>query len=201
MNDRRTISWFSCGAASAVATKFYPLAQPVYCETGSEHPDNGRFMKDCEKWFGRSITLLRSDKYADTWGCWEDGQYLAGNAGAPCTLALKVQPRLAFQKPDDIHVFGYTADAADINRAGRLKANYPELTVQLPLIERGLTKAACLDLLVRAGLKPPAPYALGFSTSNCLPCVKDSPKARHPLIQQAKELANLADIIAQGKKR
>jgi hypothetical protein len=34
---RRTIAWFSCGAASAIAVKLTG-AQPVYCETGAEHP-------------------------------------------------------------------------------------------------------------------------------------------------------------------
>lgn len=41
----RTLSWFSAGAASAVATKLMLLEGPceaVYCETGSEHPDNER---------------------------------------------------------------------------------------------------------------------------------------------------------------
>ena len=52
----RTISWFSCGAASAVATKL-ALAESdvtiVYCEVVEEHPDNKRFLKDCEEWFGQ----------------------------------------------------------------------------------------------------------------------------------------------------
>jgi len=59
----RTLSWFSCGAASAVATKLTPDAEPVYCETGSEHPDNERFLQDCERWFGRKVTRLKSDRY------------------------------------------------------------------------------------------------------------------------------------------
>ena len=37
MQVRRTIAWFSCGAASAIAVKLTG-AQPVYCETGAEHP-------------------------------------------------------------------------------------------------------------------------------------------------------------------
>ena len=53
----RTISWFSCGAASAVATKLAIAAgEPVtivYCEVEEEHSDNKRFMSDCEKWFGK----------------------------------------------------------------------------------------------------------------------------------------------------
>ena len=51
----RTVSWFSCGAASAVATKL-ALSEGevtiVYCEVIEEHPDNKRFLADCEKWFG-----------------------------------------------------------------------------------------------------------------------------------------------------
>lgn len=60
----RTISWFSCGAASAVATKMTPEAVPVYCETRAEHPDNERFLADCERWFGRKIERLRNDAYS-----------------------------------------------------------------------------------------------------------------------------------------
>jgi len=58
----RIVSWFSCGAASAVATKLaiaenagkFPLII-AYTEVAEEHPDNKRFLKDCEKWFGQEI--------------------------------------------------------------------------------------------------------------------------------------------------
>jgi hypothetical protein len=43
----RTLAWFSCGVASAVATMLASTSEPVYCETGSEHPDNERFLADC----------------------------------------------------------------------------------------------------------------------------------------------------------
>lgn len=184
MTDRRTISWFSCGAASAVATKLFPQAEPAYCETGAEHPDNARFMADCEKWFGRKVTRLRSDKYADTWGVWHETRWLAGIEGARCTIELKVKPRLAFQRPDDIHVFGYTADGPDNDRAKRLRKNYPELIIETPLIDRGITKAACLDMVQRAGIKLPPLYALGFQNNNCLPCVKATSPAYWALIRQ-----------------
>ena len=46
------ICHFSCGATSAIATaialKEDPTAEVVYADTGSEHPDNMRFLKDCE---------------------------------------------------------------------------------------------------------------------------------------------------------
>ena len=181
---RRTISWFSCGAASAVATQLVREAMPVYCETGSEHSDNNRFFVDCERWFDRKIKRLRSDTYSDTWSVWESRNYLAGVAGAPCTVALKVIPRLAFQRPDDIHVFGYTCDAPDADRAARLRKTYPELTILTPLIERGLSKHACLAMIERAGIALPPMYALGFQNNNCIPCVKATSPAYWALVRK-----------------
>ena len=180
----RTLSWFSCGAASAVATKLTPDAKPVYCETGAEHPDNERFLTDCEAWFGRKVTRLKSDKYADTWDVWTKRRYLAGVEGALCTVELKAAPRLAFQKPDDIHVLGYTADATDVNRAKRLRQTYPELTVVTPLIERGLLKEHCLEMIGRAGIALPPMYALGFHNNNCIPCVKAQSLAYWALVRR-----------------
>jgi hypothetical protein len=179
----RTVGWFSCGAASAVAVKLTG-AEPFYCATGAEHPDNARFMADCEAWFGRPVTKLQSERYADTWDVWTKRRYLAGIEGALCTIELKVMPRLAAQRHDDIHVFGYTADGPDINRANRLRANYPELKIETPLIERGITKAACLDLVQRAGIAPPPMYALGFHNNNCIPCVKATSPAYWALVRK-----------------
>ena len=180
----RKLSWFSCGAASAVATMLHKDAIPVYCWTGAEHPDNKRFMADCEIWFGRKVMRLWSDEYADTWDVWEKTRWLAGINGARCTTELKVAPRLRFQRPTDIHVFGYTADKADSDRAKRLRENYPELDVIFPLIDRGLTKAACLDMVQRAGIKLSPMYALGFQNNNCIPCVKATSPAYWALIRK-----------------
>ncbi len=183
MSRQRKIGWFSCGAASAIAVRLSG-AEPVYCETGAEHPDNERFLADCEAWFDRPVTRLRSQEYRDTWDVWQKTGWLAGINGARCTVELKVVPRLAYQKPNDIHVFGYTADAEDAARAKRLRENYPELTIETPLIERGLLKAACLEMLQHAGIKLPPMYALGFHNNNCLPCVKATSPAYFALIRK-----------------
>lgn len=168
----RTVAWVSAGAASAVAAKLSPAAELAYCETGAEHPDNERFLADLEEWLGRPIIHLKSERYSSTWEVWEKRRYLAGIEGALCTVELKVMPRLAFQRPADIHVFGYTADGPDVARARRLRENYPELTILTPLIERGITKEACLAMVERAGIRLPPMYALGFHNNNCIPCVK-----------------------------
>jgi hypothetical protein len=172
----RTISWWSAGAASTIATKLVLKdcadAIPVYCDPGAEHDDNVRFRSDCEAWFGVPIVVIRSDVYRDTWDVWEKVRYLAGIDGARCTVELKVVPRLSFQRPDDVHVFGYTADGPDVARANRMRETYPEMTIRTPLINEGLTKAGCLDLIRRSGIALPPMYAVGFSNNNSLPCVK-----------------------------
>lgn len=180
----RTIAWFSCGAASSVAAKLVPEAMPVYCATGAEHPDNERFMNDCEKWLERPVTIISSDDYVDTWDVWEKTRWLAGINGARCTTELKVGPRLAFQRPDDTHIFGYTADGPDVDRAERLKANYPELKLRFPLIERGLKKDACLAIIKAAGIDLPPMYAMGFQNNNCIPCVKATSPAYWALVRK-----------------
>ena len=180
----RTVSWFSCGAASAVATKLTNPDVVAYCHTGSEDIDNARFMSDCESWFGQEILTLKSEKYEDTWDVWQQRRYLSGISGAPCTSELKIAPRLKFQRDDDVHIFGYTADSSDVKRAESLREHWPELSVNYPLIEAGLTKKACLSLIDSAGIKPPRVYAMGFPNANCIPCCKASSPAYWSLVRQ-----------------
>jgi hypothetical protein len=180
----RRIAHFSCGAASAVATKLSKPDEIWYAETGGEDEDNARFLLDCEAWFGRPVRKIRSEKYASTWELWEDKRFLAGPAGAPCTGELKVKPRIAAQRDDDIHIFGYTFDAGDAKRARQMNANWPDMPTEFPLIERGLTKAACLAILINAGIKPPRVYALGLPNANCIPCVKATSPKYWALIQE-----------------
>lgn len=172
----RTVVRFGAGAASLVAAKLTlrenPDAVVAYCETNAEHKDQERFIADSEAWLGKKITRLSSLDYADTWGVWEKERYLVNFQGAPCTRALKRWPAEEFQRPDDILVFGYTADKLDMARAARLALRHPELNIRTPLIERGLTKEHCLALVQSAGIRLPAMYLLGFSNNNCIPCVK-----------------------------
>jgi 3'-phosphoadenosine 5'-phosphosulfate sulfotransferase (PAPS reductase)/FAD synthetase len=177
--EPRIVVWFSCGAASAVAARLVtrhprPGQEIVvaYCATGAEHPLNAVFMEEVKRWIEHPVTILQSDEYADTWAVWEKRRFLSGIHGAPCTGELKLAPRLAFQRPDDVHVFGYTADRPDVERAKRFRENYQELTVRTPLIDHGITKAGALAMIERAGLTVPPMYALGFQNNNCIPCVK-----------------------------
>ncbi len=174
----RLVCWFSCGATSAVACKI-ALAENAgrretvvaYCDTGSEHPDNARFIRDCAAWFGHEITTLRHPKYASVDAVIEGERYLNGPSGAKCTQQLKIAARLRFQRAEtDIQVFGF--DAGEIDRAADYRQAWPNVRLHVPLILRDMTKSDCLAMLREVGIELPAMYRLGYRNNNCIGCVK-----------------------------
>ena len=90
----RIVCQFSCGAASAVATK---LALAEYGERCAivnafivnEHEDNRRFLADCERWFGVPVTVLRDGRKDALRPVYEATQ------GADGYVSLEVSPDLA----------------------------------------------------------------------------------------------------------
>lgn len=151
-----------------------PFAIIVRCETNNEDPDNYRFESDVMRRLNRQPILLQSVEYRNVGEVWRKRRYMSGPEGAPCTGEMKVKPRIAFQRPTDVHVFGYTADADDVARFERFQKNFFELTVRAPLIDAGITKAASLAMVERMGIALPRTYAMGFHNANCMQtgCVK-----------------------------
>jgi hypothetical protein len=173
----RIVSQFSCGAASAVATKLvladYPPERVVILRAWikEEHEDNDRFSADCERWFGHPIIVLRDEKYgASAIEVFRRNRYLKGRLGAPCRQALKGDVLEAASLPDDIWVLGYTAEEED-RLDEFLDANNGRKVI-CPLIGRNLTKADCLAMVERAGIELPMMYRLGYNNNNCRCCVK-----------------------------
>lgn len=172
----RVVCWFSCGAASAVATKLaiaqYGAANVVVarCYIQEEHPDNERFAAECEAWFGVPIVTLMNAKYdGSIYKVFEKRQYISGIGGAPCTMLLKKEVRIAFQLPTDKHVFGYCAEEQD-RWDDFLDAN--NIDAVSPLIERGLSHAEALAMIQNAGIQLPVMYLLGYQHNNCIGCAK-----------------------------
>jgi len=173
----RYVCWFSCGAASAVATKIalarYPNCVIVNEDTGSEHPDNERFKSECETWFGQEIITIKSDKYEDIWDVFKQTRYLVGPSGARCTGELKRKPAEKFLNHfKDAEIFGYTVE--ERRRLARFREQNPERHLICPLVDDALTKADCLGIIEKAGIEIPAMYRLGFTNNNCIGCVKAS---------------------------
>ncbi len=204
----RIICHFSCGAASAVATKLtlaeYGATREVivlnsYLE--EEHPDNARFLKDCEKWFGREVTVVRDEKYgASTFGVFAKKRFITGMGGAPCSKALKRDVLDAFRTPADTIVLGYTAE--EPHRLDRFLDANADVKVLTPLIDRGLKKGDCLAMIERAGIELPAMYRLGYQNNNCIGCVKGGlgywNKIRRDFPDTFERTAKLQDLLGQG---
>jgi len=205
----RTVSWFSCGVASAVATKLALKDNPdtvvVRCEVKEEHPDNARFALECEEWFGKPIiNLINAEFDGSVYKVIaKTGVTATVHGYAPCTNKLKKDLRLAFQQPDDIHVFGYTVD--EIDRYNRfIDANNVECIA--PLINNGLNHADCLAIIQDAGIEIPMMYKLGFHHNNCIGCSKANGAGywnmiRHHFPQQFKEWCELSRGIGSKMTR
>ena len=210
--------WFSSGAASAVAAKLtiekYPdetiriLNNPVI----EEDEDNLRFLSDVEAWLGKPVEFVRSPKYpnASASEVWAKRKFMSGPLGAPCTVELKKMARQAWEienKPD-WHVLGFTVD--EKKRHDRFVLG--ERSNILPiLIDAGITKQRCYEILMSAGIELPRVYAMGYPNANCIGCVKaTSPtywnlvRAKHPDVfaeraRQSRELG--ARLVRVGKER
>jgi len=173
----RVVCWFSCGAASAVATKLAIAAANgreivvARCIVDEEHYDNERFAAECAEWFGHQITGVTNDKYGNSiYAVFEGTKYIAGVGGASCTRVLKREAREAFQRPDDLHVFGYTAEEQD--RVDNFIDANNGAKIWPVLVEHGLTHTDCLAIVERAGIQLPMMYRMGYRNNNCVGCVK-----------------------------
>lgn len=202
---QRIVCQFSCGAASAVATK---IALSVYGPSRcvilnafikEEHPDNRRFADDCERWFGVPIVNLRDTKYnASAIEVFETVGYIKGPKGASCTSRIKRGLLRTFEQPTDMLVLGYTAEEED--RYDDWIEAWPDRKIVAPLIARGLTKEDCKAMIERAGIKLPAMYLLGYDNANCIGCVKGGlgyfRAVREDFPEQFERLAQAEDKVA-----
>ncbi|WP_122586677.1 hypothetical protein [Pseudomonas viridiflava] len=204
----RIVCQFSCGAASAVATK---LALADYGAThdvqilnaylANEHADNRRFLADCEAWFEQPVTVLREEKYgADIIQVFRRERFMKNRYGAACTKLLKRRLLDTWKLPGDVMVFGYTAEEAD--RLEDFRERNSDRPVIAPLIERGLGKEDCKAMIQRAGIELPVMYRMGYDNANCIGCVKGGEgyyrAIRQDFPHQFEELCKIQDELGPG---
>ncbi|WP_122575223.1 hypothetical protein [Pseudomonas viridiflava] len=204
----RIVAQFSCGAASAVATKLaladYGATHDVQIPNAflaNEHEDNRRFLADCEVWFGSPVTVLRDEKYgADIIKVFRRERFMKNQYGAPCTKLLKRRLLDTWKLPGDVMVFGYTAEQAD--RLEDFRERNPDRPVIAPLIERGLGKEDCKAMIQRAGIELPVMYRMGYDNANCIGCVKGGEgyfrAIREDFPEQFERLCQVQDALGTG---
>lgn len=171
--------WFSNGAASAAALKLAvdrfgrEAVRAVNNPVQEEDADNLRFQADVAEWVGIPIERVAHRDFADGRAAdvWDRERAMVFPHGAPCTKFLKKRARQQWEEENAVewHVFGFTAE----ERQRHDRFVMTERSNVLPLlIDAGLTKQGCADLLRAAGLDLPRVYGMGFPNANCLGCVK-----------------------------
>lgn len=192
--------WFSNGAASAVAAK---LTVEKYANTHEilivnnpikeEHEDNLRFKNDVEKWINHPIISAVNSKFpsGSIVEVFDKIKWVSGVGGASCTLNLKKEARYQFELSHKIdwHVLGFTKE--EQHRHDRFVTG-ERANVIPALIDEGLTKYDCFDILHKAGIKRPAIYEMGFPNANCIGCVKSSSPTYWNLVRK-----NFPDVFEQ----
>lgn len=173
----RIIATISGGKASGFmahwALQHYPKSDVVlyFNDTGWEHPDLHRFLRDLSVFLdhpitedsdGRDVELLAYDKHA-----------IPNNRMPFCSVKLKAERLQKYCRDGDVLLFGIGAEEA--HRAVRIVDVYAEvarrrritLTVRFPLIEQRVTPQTIDAFYVDHGIEIPALYRLGFKHNNC----------------------------------
>tara|TARA_R110002124_G_scaffold2547_1_gene16143 strand:- start:159 stop:902 length:744 start_codon:yes stop_codon:yes gene_type:complete len=172
----RVISWFSCGAASAYATylayeKYGDRLEAVYCRVKEESEDNLRFLNEFIEKTGIPVKII-GDNSMDysIFKVFHKRKFIKGPNGAPCTMVLKKDVRKAYQRIDDVQIFGYTVD--EMNRVDRFIDSNNEVITDFILVNKNITKPHCMQWFNDMGFTLPIMYRLGYANNNCIGCVK-----------------------------
>lgn len=171
----RIISWFSCGAASAYATYLakqrYGEIEAVYCRVKEEHPDNLRFLDEFVEKTGIPVKIIGDDSLdCSIYSVFRKRKFINSPGGAPCTMVLKKWVRKKFERPDDIQIFGYTAE--EQNRVDRFIDSNNHVNTDFILVDDGISKDDCMRWFMDMGFTMPMMYRLGYPNNNCVGCVK-----------------------------
>lgn len=172
----KTISWFSAGVSSAVATKLalkkYPDMEIIYIHIDDQHDDTMRFIYDCEKWFERPIKIMQSELKSVENACLKSG-WVNSPRGAACSTLLKRRVRKMWEmEKNNFYNYIWGFDLSEKDRAERICHNDCDNEHEFPLIDNKITKQDAHGMLERAGIKRPYMYELGYPNNNCIGCVK-----------------------------
>lgn len=201
----RVVSWFSCGAASAVATILaaikYGEIDAVYCRVTEEHEDNIRFLNDFVKATGIPVKIIMDEpSQGSIYNIFTKRGFIKNQYGAPCTMILKKDMRKSYQQVDDIQILGYTTEEQD--RADRFIDGNNDVNEDFILISNNVTKRDCYEYLRNLGIELPAMYRLGYSNNNCVGCVKGGMgywnKIRKDFPESFDKMANLERTIGHA---
>ena len=176
MKEKLVVCWLSAGVSSFIAGYLLreEINEFIYIDVEDQHEDSIRFIRDCEKVLGKTITILKSEYGTVENACIAGGFINRPKIGAYCTKYLKKRVRTLWEMEhtmyDITYVWGF--DAKEYHRAEQLAEAYPNFKHVFPLIERMLSKEDCHSMIHDLHIKRPKMYELGYPNNNCIGCVK-----------------------------
>jgi 3'-phosphoadenosine 5'-phosphosulfate sulfotransferase (PAPS reductase)/FAD synthetase len=170
-----TVSYFSSGVSSAVATKLAiaEVDRIMYTHIDDQHPDTLRFVNECQRWFGKTVEIWQSPYKTVDAACRYDSFLKNRNGGAACTKRLKrfVRQKFEYENIGNLRIV-WGMDWEERERAYRVAERMPDYEHLFPLIDHKMTKADAHQVLLASGIKRPAMYDLGYHNNNCIGCIK-----------------------------
>lgn len=171
-----TVSYFSAGVSSAVATKLLidQIDRIFYTHIDDQHPDTMRFVKDCERWFGKPVEIWQSAYFKTVDEVCRKSKFLKSrNGGAPCTEKLKrdVRKRFEYEQEGNLRIV-WGMDYTEHDRASKIKHYMPNHKHLFPLIDNYISKEKAHKIMKASKIKRPAMYDLGYHNNNCIGCIK-----------------------------
>jgi len=173
-----TVSWFSAGVSSAVATKLMidQVDHIIYQHIDDMEEDTMRFVKHCETWFGKPVEIQQSP-YKSVENACLAMSFVNSPAGPVCSRLLKRRMRKEWEAQHRFfcnfrYVWGMDDSKRERNRAQNLINDMREDDHVFPLQDRGLSKEDAHGILAAAGIARPRMYDLGFPNNNCKVCVR-----------------------------
>ena len=142
---------------------------PVFADTNSEHPDLYRFLDDCEKKFGQTLTRLNDGR--NIWDVFDkSGMIRIAKAGGACkaSIELKQRPLAKFAKEHEVDAIAVGIEFMEPDRIARFSKKLAPMEVLFPLTVRPrLSECEMHDEVRALGLTPPSVYSEGQPHNNC----------------------------------
>lgn len=176
MSKKLKVCWLSAGVSSFIAgyLEKETIDKYIYIDIEDQHPDSMRFIKDCEKFFGKEVLVLKSEYGSVENAIRSCGYFEINKKFAPCTAWNKkrVRKQWEYEHRDFEITYVWGMDVDEKQRADRLTETMIEFNHCFPLIERNLTKQDAHGICYELGVKRPIMYDLGYNNNNCIGCIK-----------------------------
>jgi PP-loop superfamily ATP-utilizing enzyme len=169
----KIIAWWSGGITSAITCKLcidlYGLenCRFIFIDTRNEDEDTYRFMKDCEKWYGKEIETISSNEFNSVQEVWRKHKSLNVATGAICSTVLKRKVREQWQKTNEYDYQAFGFELWEAKRSIGMILNHADAKAIFPLMLYGYSKKDCVRIVKEAELIIPRVYDYGYKNNNC----------------------------------